>query len=124
MRCPRSGTTTSASTATGYPDGLRGEEIPLGARIIHVADALDSMLTSRIYRSALTEEDALAELRRGAGEQFCPRCVRGLEQALVIENETRDSSSQSAEPFRKLELIFAECVRRSGLVRDGALQTG
>ena len=37
---------------TGYPDGLKGEEIPLGARIIHVADALDSMLTTRIYRAA------------------------------------------------------------------------
>ena len=37
---------------TGYPDRLRGEEIPLGARIIHVADALDSMLTTRIYRAA------------------------------------------------------------------------
>jgi putative nucleotidyltransferase with HDIG domain len=70
---------------SGYPDGLRGEEIPLGARIIHVADALDSMLTSRIYRPALCEEEALAELRAGAGSQFCPRCVRALEEALEAE---------------------------------------
>ena len=70
---------------SGYPDGLAGEEIPLGARIIHVADALDTMLTSRIYRQALTELEALAELRRGEGEQFCPRCVRALEQALGVE---------------------------------------
>ena len=62
----------------GYPDGLRGEEIPLGARIIHVADALDSMLTTRIYRSARPAEDALAELRRASGSQFCPRCVSAL----------------------------------------------
>ena len=67
---------------SGYPDGLRGEEIPLGARIIHVADALDSMLTSRIYRQALTEEEALDELRHGAGTQFCPRCVRALESVV------------------------------------------
>jgi diguanylate cyclase (GGDEF)-like protein/putative nucleotidyltransferase with HDIG domain len=73
---------------TGYPDGLRGEEIPLGARIIHVADALDSMLTSRIYRPALTEEEALSELKRGVGGQFCPRSVRALEQALGVEPET------------------------------------
>jgi diguanylate cyclase (GGDEF)-like protein/putative nucleotidyltransferase with HDIG domain len=66
----------------GYPDRLRGEEIPLGARIIHVADALDSMLTSRIYRQALTEEEAIEELRRGAGSQFCPRCVQALVRAL------------------------------------------
>jgi putative nucleotidyltransferase with HDIG domain len=72
---------------TGYPDGLRGEEIPLGARIIHVADALDSMLTSRIYRPALTEEEALGELKRGVGGQFCPRSVRALEQALGVETE-------------------------------------
>jgi putative nucleotidyltransferase with HDIG domain len=69
---------------SGYPEGLRGEEIPLGARIIHVADALDSMLTSRIYRPALSEREALAELRTGAGKQFCPRCVRALEQVLEV----------------------------------------
>ena len=45
---------------TGYPDRLAGEEIPLGARIIHVADALDSMLTTRIYRAARPAAEALA----------------------------------------------------------------
>jgi diguanylate cyclase (GGDEF)-like protein/putative nucleotidyltransferase with HDIG domain len=69
----------------GYPDGLRGEEIPLGARIIHVADALDTMLTSRIYRTALSEQDAMDELQRGSGTQFCPRCVRALEQAVRVQ---------------------------------------
>jgi HD-GYP domain-containing protein (c-di-GMP phosphodiesterase class II) len=63
----------------GYPDGLAGEEIPLGARIIHVADALDSMLTTRVYRPARPANEALAELRRMAGTQFCPRCVQALE---------------------------------------------
>jgi diguanylate cyclase (GGDEF)-like protein/putative nucleotidyltransferase with HDIG domain len=70
---------------SGYPDGLYGEEIPLGARIIHVADALDSMLTTRIYRPALSEDRALAELRAGAGDQFCPRCVKALEHILGAE---------------------------------------
>jgi diguanylate cyclase (GGDEF)-like protein/putative nucleotidyltransferase with HDIG domain len=69
----------------GYPDRLRGEEIPLGARIIHVADALDSMLTTRIYRSARPAEDALEELRRASGSQFCPRCVAALERVLAVE---------------------------------------
>jgi diguanylate cyclase (GGDEF)-like protein/putative nucleotidyltransferase with HDIG domain len=73
----------------GYPDGLSGEEIPLGARIIHVADALDSMLTSRIYRQALSEGEALAELQAGAGTQFCPRCVKALEHVLGVEAEER-----------------------------------
>jgi putative nucleotidyltransferase with HDIG domain len=70
---------------SGYPDGLSGEEIPLGARIIHTADALDSMLTSRIYRRAMSDEEALAELRLGAGSQFCPRCVGALERVLTVE---------------------------------------
>jgi diguanylate cyclase (GGDEF)-like protein/putative nucleotidyltransferase with HDIG domain len=70
---------------TGYPDGLKGEEIPLGARIIHVADALDSMLTTRIYRAARPASEALEELRNAAGTQFCPRCVAALERILPIE---------------------------------------
>jgi len=69
----------------GYPDGLKGEEIPLGARIIHVADALDSMLTTRIYRAARPAMDALEELNRASGTQFCPRCVDALERVLPPE---------------------------------------
>src|SRR5207253_9553849 len=48
---------------SGYPDNLKGDEIPLGARVIHVADALDSMLTNRVYRPAMTTPAALAELK-------------------------------------------------------------
>ena len=77
---------------TGYPDRLRGEEIPLGARIIHVADALDSMLTTRIYRAARPLDEALAELRRAAPTQFCPRCVAALERILPLEVLTDDAS--------------------------------
>jgi HD-GYP domain-containing protein (c-di-GMP phosphodiesterase class II) len=69
----------------GYPDRLMGEDIPLGARIIHVADALDSMLTTRIYRAARPAAEALQELRRAAGTQFCPRCVTALERILPLE---------------------------------------
>jgi len=70
---------------TGYPDRLNGEDIPLGARIIHVADALDSMLTTRIYRAARPAAEALAELRHAAGTQFCPRCVAALERILPLD---------------------------------------
>jgi diguanylate cyclase (GGDEF)-like protein/putative nucleotidyltransferase with HDIG domain len=77
----------------GYPDRLRGEEIPLGARIIHVADALDSMLTTRIYRTARPAEDALAELRRAAGSQFCPRSVAALERALAVDSVLVEDNS-------------------------------
>jgi diguanylate cyclase (GGDEF)-like protein/putative nucleotidyltransferase with HDIG domain len=66
----------------GYPSGLAGEEIPLGSRIIHVADAYDSMRTNRIYRPARSHADALEELRSLAGIQFCAHCVVALEKAL------------------------------------------
>jgi len=60
---------------SGYPAGLADVDIPLGARIIHVADALDAMMNARVYRPGRPLEGALAELRLRAGTQFCPRCV-------------------------------------------------
>lgn len=54
----------------GYPDGLRGEEIPIGARVIAVCDAFDAMRAERVYSASMSAEDALAELRRCAGTQF------------------------------------------------------
>jgi HD-GYP domain-containing protein (c-di-GMP phosphodiesterase class II) len=63
---------------TGYPDGLRGEDIPLGARIISVADAFESMTSDRPYRKALPLEEAMAELRYGASRQFDPRVVEAF----------------------------------------------
>jgi diguanylate cyclase (GGDEF)-like protein/putative nucleotidyltransferase with HDIG domain len=77
---------------TGYPDRLAGEDIPLGARIIHVADALDSMLTTRIYRAARPAAEALHELRSAAGTQFCPRCVNALERILPLESVQREAA--------------------------------
>ena len=59
----------------GYPDGLKGDEIPLGARIIAVADSYDAMTTDRVYRKALAEEDVLKELKRCSGTQFDPQVV-------------------------------------------------
>jgi putative nucleotidyltransferase with HDIG domain len=76
----------------GYPDGLKGEEIPLGARIIHVADALDSMLTTRIYRAARPALEAMDELSRAAGAQFCPRCVAALQRVLPPEILTDEAA--------------------------------
>lgn len=67
---------------SGYPDGLRGEEIPLGARIIAVADAFDAMTTDRPYRKALSRDDAIEQLRKNAGTQFDPRVVEAFIKAL------------------------------------------
>jgi diguanylate cyclase (GGDEF)-like protein len=60
---------------SGYPDGRAGEEIPLGARIIAVCDAYDAMIGPRPYRLGMSEEVAIDELRRCAGEQFDPAVV-------------------------------------------------
>lgn len=65
----------------GYPDGLREEAIPLGARIIAVADAYDAMTSDRVYRKALTSSTALAELRKQAGRQFDPQVVAAFERS-------------------------------------------
>jgi HD-GYP domain-containing protein (c-di-GMP phosphodiesterase class II) len=59
----------------GYPEGLGGERIPLGARIIFVADAFDAMTTERVYGERLSPAQALAELDRCAGTQFDPTVV-------------------------------------------------
>ena len=67
---------------SGYPSGLTGDEIPLGARIIFVADAFDAMTSQRVYREPLSETEALAELRRCSGTQFDPEIVRAFSRAL------------------------------------------
>jgi HD-GYP domain-containing protein (c-di-GMP phosphodiesterase class II) len=67
----------------GYPDGLAGEEIPLAARIITACDTYDAIVTDRPYRPARTPVQALAELRRVAGEQLDERVVAALELELA-----------------------------------------
>ncbi|MDR1244846.1 MAG: HD domain-containing protein [Endomicrobium sp.] len=62
----------------GYPEGLSGEEIPLGARIISVIDAYDAMTSDRPYRKALGDEYAISELKKGIGTQFDPKVAKTL----------------------------------------------
>ncbi len=64
---------------TGYPDGLRGVEIPLAARIVAVADAFDALTTERPYKHAWSLDEAFAEVQRVKGELFCPSVVAALE---------------------------------------------
>lgn len=66
----------------GYPDGLKGESIPIGSRVILVADAYDAITSDRPYRKRRSKEEALAELRRGAGTQFDPKVVKGFESVI------------------------------------------
>jgi len=73
---------------SGYPRGLRGEEIPLGARILAVLDAYDAMTAGRPYREPFTPAEALDELRRCSGTQFDPRVVDELGRLLTDTGET------------------------------------
>jgi len=71
---------------SGYPEGLKEEDIPLGARIIAVADAFGAMTTDRPYRKALTVEEAVKELKKGAGTQFDPHLVEIFMSILEEKN--------------------------------------
>ena len=71
----------------GYPSGMLGSEIPIGARIVSVADAFSAMTTDRPYRAAIRVEDAWRELRRHAGRQFDPAIVQVFAQVLEADRE-------------------------------------
>jgi HD-GYP domain-containing protein (c-di-GMP phosphodiesterase class II) len=82
---------------SGYPTGLRGKEIPLGARIIAVADTYDAITSTRPYRSALTDEVAQAEMTRAAGTQLDPDVV----DAWFEHKQWQESAEPQAEPLAR-----------------------
>jgi putative nucleotidyltransferase with HDIG domain len=81
----------------GYPDGLRGEQIPLSSRAVHACDAWHAMSSDRPYREALTKGDAIEELRQNAGRQFDPRVVRTLAEVLRERHLLSDEQMEYIE---------------------------
>jgi diguanylate cyclase (GGDEF)-like protein len=79
---------------TGYPDGLAGTQIPLGARLITVADSFDAMTTDRPYRKPVSRELAVKELRHCAGTQFDPTVVQAFIEALEGDWATAEPTAQ------------------------------
>jgi putative nucleotidyltransferase with HDIG domain len=77
---------------SGYPDGLRGDEIPVESRVILCCDAFNAMTTDRPYRKAREAEAALAELREKAGSQFDPRVVEAMARLVEGDLATRDAA--------------------------------
>jgi HD-GYP domain-containing protein (c-di-GMP phosphodiesterase class II) len=78
----------------GYPYGLRANEIPLGARIVAVADAYDAMVHDRPYKRAMTHDQAIVELRRHAGTQFDPEIVAAMRTS-ISEEDTLEKRGNS-----------------------------
>ncbi|HXA53295.1 MAG TPA: diguanylate cyclase [Solirubrobacteraceae bacterium] len=102
----------------GYPDGLCGEAIPLGARIIFVCDAFDAMISERSYSSAISTQEAIAELRACAGTQFDPAVVDTFVASL-----TDPPASPATDGPLSLDAEDAEHALAAGQ-RDGHLLAG
>jgi two-component system, cell cycle response regulator len=81
---------------TGYPDGLRGDQIPLGARVVAVCDAFDAMVSERSYKDAMSVEEAIAELRRCSGTQFDADVVEAF---VSIVEDREDTESHLLNPL-------------------------
>ncbi len=81
---------------TGYPDRLRGEEIPIAARIVCLADAFDAMTSTRPYRIGLPLDFAVKEMQKMAGRQFCPRCVEAFVRVLQSTGVTESQSGEAS----------------------------
>ncbi|HEX2091620.1 MAG TPA: HD domain-containing phosphohydrolase [Longimicrobiaceae bacterium] len=82
---------------SGYPDGLKGDEIPMAARIVAAVDAYCAMVTRRSYKEAYSVEHAQAELKRCAGSQFDPRVVETLLAVLTDPNSEDQDEDWDAE---------------------------
>jgi len=82
----------------GYPDGLAGTAIPLGARILNIADSYDAMIAGRPYRPPVPEEEAIAELRAGRGTQFDPLLVDVFIREVVLAMGRKEPLTLSDQP--------------------------
>jgi HD-GYP domain-containing protein (c-di-GMP phosphodiesterase class II) len=92
---------------SGYPDGLKGEQIPLLGRIVSVADAFDAMTTDRPYSKAMTFEAALARLRFLADKKFDSRCVEAIERAAAAGELTPAKARRASVVARQQDAVAA-----------------
>jgi putative nucleotidyltransferase with HDIG domain len=97
---------------SGYPSGLSGQSIPIGSRIIMIADTLDAMTTTRPYRNALSYDKVVSELLDYAGRQFDPALVKiVLNSAKIRSMVSARLSGQAERPFRGLEVMTSRSRR-------------
>jgi HD-GYP domain-containing protein (c-di-GMP phosphodiesterase class II) len=86
----------------GYPAGLRGDDIPLEARILAVADAFDAMTSSRAYRQALTFQEACENLYQGKGTQFDPHLIDQLEAVQIAWRSIYNEYNDGFDEFERM----------------------
>jgi putative two-component system response regulator len=87
----------------GYPQGLRGEEIPLAARIVAIADVFDALTSERPYKKAWTVEEATAFIRKESGSHFDPKLVTVFEEVLPEMLKIMAMYRDGPEPYRLIE---------------------
>ncbi len=100
----------------GYPDGLKGEEIPIGARILAAIDCLDALASDRQYRKALPLDEAMKKVREESGQSFDPRVVAILERRY---RELEELAMRSLEEHRMDSLSFCGRVERGERPANG-----
>lgn len=97
---------------SGYPEGLKGEDIPLSARIMAVADVYDALTSSRSYRSAWTHERAIATIHRDSGSHFDPAVVEAFDA--IIENVIREMAEVGEGPLAPKQGIAESTATKAG----------
>jgi diguanylate cyclase (GGDEF)-like protein/putative nucleotidyltransferase with HDIG domain len=112
----------------GYPSGLRGEAIPIGARILAAVDALDGMLSERPYRTATAMESAIARIRAGAGAIFDPQVVQTLERRYAdlerqLEEEGSSAHDLAQSGVRQLALAVRDDSGGAEIAKPAFLDT-
>lgn len=98
--------------ASSKAEGKHGEDIPLGARIVAVADAYDAIVTDRPYRRGRTPEEAVAIIREQSGKQFDPRIVAAFERVMATRNEDSDQETGTRHNYLEAAVVGAESELR------------
>lgn len=104
---------------TGYPDGLRGPEIPVGSCMIAIADAFDTMTTDRSYHAAISAEHAIEELHRCSGTQFCPLAVDAFISSFSVTSKSSRSLRLSSGVLTTIRQADKDVRIASGIKMAG-----
>ncbi|MBR1597906.1 MAG: diguanylate cyclase [Lachnospiraceae bacterium] len=94
----------------GYPDGLKGDEIPMIARIIAVADAYDAMSSNRVYRRHLNEDKVLSELKRGVGTQWDSECALAMIRLIEEKRLPKVNTDEDAAMVQQATTILSRVI--------------